>query len=316
MEAEIARQGAATIDQRTDRAVRQANRMQNTSRVNWGFRIALAFSLMAGAAWGFSLGVILIRVNAQLLTDIVLNTALPVAFAGSMFVGLIFNFLVRPWHKVARLLAALLIVATGMPVGFVWEIYALQLNAGQLVNTTGSSVWYAEWLLAIAGLIGGIWPAWTFPFLRLIAFVPLTVLRLVARFFEGMGHIFLWVPSQFFQAITRPFQQLGQISPPHSDMPNVQTPPRAPRTRNQPRTNSPRLRRPRFHKPKSAARNHSNNGNGLRVVSVVEDRCPYCLDIVKRNDPRGVRVCDVCGTPHHADCWSITGKCQVPHLNT
>jgi hypothetical protein len=47
-----------------------------------------------------------------------------------------------------------------------------------------------------------------------------------------------------------------------------------------------------------------------------EHRCPYCLDVVKRNDPRGVKECEVCHSLHHADCWNITGMCQVPHLNT
>ncbi len=47
-----------------------------------------------------------------------------------------------------------------------------------------------------------------------------------------------------------------------------------------------------------------------------EHKCPYCLEDVKRNDPRGVKECPVCHTLHHADCWSITGMCQVPHMNT
>jgi hypothetical protein len=49
---------------------------------------------------------------------------------------------------------------------------------------------------------------------------------------------------------------------------------------------------------------------------VEEHRCPYCLDAVARTDPRGVKECEVCHTLHHADCWAITGICQVPHLNT
>lgn len=44
--------------------------------------------------------------------------------------------------------------------------------------------------------------------------------------------------------------------------------------------------------------------------------CPYCLEEVKPRDPRGRVVCKICGTPHHADCWAITGKCEVPHLQT
>jgi ribosomal protein L37AE/L43A len=47
-----------------------------------------------------------------------------------------------------------------------------------------------------------------------------------------------------------------------------------------------------------------------------EHRCPYCLEEVKRDDPRGVVECEVCHTLHHKDCWDITGACQVPHLNT
>jgi len=51
------------------------------------------------------------------------------------------------------------------------------------------------------------------------------------------------------------------------------------------------------------------------LAPVEEHRCPYCLEPVKRNDPRGVVECDVCHTLHHADCWAITGTCQVPHYN-
>jgi len=54
----------------------------------------------------------------------------------------------------------------------------------------------------------------------------------------------------------------------------------------------------------------------IQFALVEEHRCPYCLDIVTRNDPRGVKECEVCHTLHHADCWAITGVCQVPHLNT
>jgi hypothetical protein len=44
-----------------------------------------------------------------------------------------------------------------------------------------------------------------------------------------------------------------------------------------------------------------------------EHRCPYCLEEVRPNDPRGVKICKVCKTWHHGDCWSVTGVCQVPH---
>ncbi len=54
----------------------------------------------------------------------------------------------------------------------------------------------------------------------------------------------------------------------------------------------------------------------LQLSVFEEHRCPYCLDMVKRNDPRGIKECDVCHSLHHADCWAITGQCQVPHLNS
>lgn len=49
----------------------------------------------------------------------------------------------------------------------------------------------------------------------------------------------------------------------------------------------------------------------IRLSRAVEHRCPYCLDVVEIS--RSARVCPVCRTPHHAECWSVTGSCQVPH---
>jgi hypothetical protein len=54
----------------------------------------------------------------------------------------------------------------------------------------------------------------------------------------------------------------------------------------------------------------------VTLALVEEHRCPYCLEPVLRTDGRGVKECEVCHTLHHADCWAITGSCQVPHLNS
>lgn len=54
----------------------------------------------------------------------------------------------------------------------------------------------------------------------------------------------------------------------------------------------------------------------VQVSMYEEHRCPFCLEVVKHNDPRGVKKCAVCNTLHHADCWDVAGSCQVPHLNT
>jgi uncharacterized Zn-finger protein len=45
-----------------------------------------------------------------------------------------------------------------------------------------------------------------------------------------------------------------------------------------------------------------------------EHRCPYCLELIDPDDRRGIVECKICHTLHHADCWAITGACQVPHF--
>lgn len=54
----------------------------------------------------------------------------------------------------------------------------------------------------------------------------------------------------------------------------------------------------------------------VQLALVEEHRCPFCLEPVLRLDERGAVECEICHTLHHADCWAITGTCQVPHLNT
>lgn len=51
----------------------------------------------------------------------------------------------------------------------------------------------------------------------------------------------------------------------------------------------------------------------IKFIGIEEHVCPYCLDPVLAHDPRGVKICPDCKTHHHADCWGITGACQIPH---
>jgi ribosomal protein L37AE/L43A len=87
-------------------------------------------------------------------------------------------------------------------------------------------------------------------------------------------------------------------------------------------TPTPRIRSKNRIKPmsrneaKSPRRSRSRRKSHIQLAVVEEHRCPYCLDPVSRNDARGVKECEVCHTLHHADCWAITGFCQVPHLNS
>ena len=65
-------------------------------------------------------------------------------------------------------------------------------------------------------------------------------------------------------------------------------------------------------KPKRKRIKHSKPK--LLLSSQEEHRCPYCLELIDPDDPRGVVECEICHTLHHADCWAITGACQVPHF--
>jgi hypothetical protein len=51
----------------------------------------------------------------------------------------------------------------------------------------------------------------------------------------------------------------------------------------------------------------------VKLVGIEEHNCPFCLEPVAKKDPRGLKICSSCKTWHHADCWDMTGECQVPH---
>jgi hypothetical protein len=78
-----------------------------------------------------------------------------------------------------------------------------------------------------------------------------------------------------------------------------------------------KFRRPaiRMRSSKHHHRPFSRKKTAVRLVGKTENRCPYCLEIVKPDDPRGIKICPECNTFHHADCWAITGHCQVPHFH-
>jgi hypothetical protein len=80
------------------------------------------------------------------------------------------------------------------------------------------------------------------------------------------------------------------------------------RTRSRVRQTIPTIAKP---KPRIFRRRRPK----LQLTDQVEHRCPFCLEIVEPNDPRGIKVCPICHAVHHADCWAVTGMCQVPHHN-
>lgn len=301
----------------TTRASR-ASSMTNGQSANWRLRIGFVLAAFIGFAGGILLGWYQVRMNSYLSPWLTFFVTMPVVFWGSVLAGLVFNRMLLDLPKLARVLLAILIVAAGVPIGLIWAMLGDGVEPLNLVNSTGATVWNLEWVIAIAGLFGGMWPRWMLPFLRplgdfalWILSHPLGIVRWIGnttlKILSAMAGAITWLPRQLFQ--------LGSRAPQNLTMPREQSTPPPTISPPQPRrARQPSLRRFKAPRRKSAVAN--GNGNGARIVATVEERCPYCFDIVKKNDPRGVKVCDVCHTPHHADCWAIAGKCQVPHLNT
>lgn len=78
----------------------------------------------------------------------------------------------------------------------------------------------------------------------------------------------------------------------------------------------PLLKRKTLQKVKSvslAIKQRVKRREKVMLKGETEHRCPYCMEIVKKNDLRGVVICPECKTWHHKDCWDITGTCQVAH---
>ncbi len=316
----------------------RAKRMQDHQRNKWAFRIAMTLGLILGTGWGFLLGVALVRLNTIFAFAGMLLTALPAAFIGGVPVAFAFHRLMPNWHRAASLLVIFIFVAVGMPLGLAYGVLERQIDPAQFVNTTGDLIWYLEWFSAFLGLVGGTWPGWMRPIterggnltlsvlagpialVRFIVSIPGRMLEAIARFFETVGRGFLWLPLQLLKAVNGTFENARErwvhFQAPAPAAPALPPPDAAPVPTPAPASRAGETKRRRARMPKMLSRRRSNDVEGPRIVDVVEDRCPYCFDVVKRKDPRGVKVCEVCGTPHHADCWAITGKCQVPHLNT
>jgi len=57
----------------------------------------------------------------------------------------------------------------------------------------------------------------------------------------------------------------------------------------------------------------SKQPDSIKLVGEEVHNCPYCLEPVSKNDSRGLKICPICKTWHHVDCWKAAGECQVPH---
>lgn len=71
----------------------------------------------------------------------------------------------------------------------------------------------------------------------------------------------------------------------------------------------------RTKKMKLPGRLFQPQNHDVKLIGEEEHVCPYCLEEVHRQDARGVKICQECGTWHHQDCWDLTGACGVAHRN-
>jgi hypothetical protein len=156
----------------------------------------------------------------------------------------------------------------------------------------------------------------------------------LAQIILGMGSMFLAM-----QAWSKPVRARTEIVPaapvvtvptPPKANPKLQTRTKAKRRRTKPalsgkavlKSDPARIEIPAKPsiKRKRSAKTESKLKPGLslrkpkvRLSRIEKHLCPYCLEPVVRNDPRGIVECEICHTLHHGDCWAIAGSCQVPH---
>jgi hypothetical protein len=111
------------------------------------------------------------------------------------------------------------------------------------------------------------------------------------------------------QSSLRRWWEHGLPESPHAPAPRHR---KKPAIRLQAKRQQLQTKRPR--RPASSEPAPASN-SGVRLIGKEEHRCPYCLEEVVEDDPRGIKICPICNTYHHADCWAVTGTCQVPHYH-
>lgn len=247
--------------------------------------------LAAAAALGAGLG--FLQANAGQLAASLPPLVLDLAGAGllGLLAGLTVRLILRGWTEVLKLLAVLLALLVWMLVAE--ATYAALVGFRPLDYLRRADNWVEMGQLALGclgAIVGGVGRRQPSPLEVVPAPRPRREVPLPARKRPWKRHR----PS------TAPRRRTG--------------PRQAARARKRAAVSLPQLRLPsrRRRQPMPVRK-----APEARVIAKAEDRCPYCLDLVEKRDPRGVVVCEICGTPHHKDCWEAGGgKCQVPHLIT
>jgi len=256
------------------------------SPLKWGLGLSLAVAVGLGLSLGF------LQANAGQLTVPVPPLALALTGAGVM--GLLFGLttclILRGWTEALKLLVVLLALLVWMAVAE--ATYAVWTGLQPLEYLVEADNWVEMGQLAIGclgAIVGGL-----------------------ARRRTSPAEVAL-APQQVREPAAPVRRARRQHQPAAASQRTASQPRRAARVRQHRALSLPQLKLPTRTRRRPLPVRKSS---GLKVIAKVEDRCPYCLDVIEKKDPRGVVTCEICGTPHHADCWEAGGKCQVPHLIT
>jgi low affinity Fe/Cu permease len=255
--------------------------------LKWSLGLNLVVAVVLGLVLGF------LQANASQLTVPVPPLALALAGAGVMglLLGLAARLTLRGWTEALKFLVVLLALLVWMAVAEV--TYAVWTGLRPLEYLAAADNWVEMGQLAIGclgAIVGGLARRRTSP--AEVALAPQRVRETAAP-------------------VRRTRRRRRQ--PAATPQRTARQPRRAARVRQRRALSLPQLKLPTRTRRRPLPVRKSS---GVKVIAKAEERCPYCLDVIEKGDPRGVVVCEICGTPHHADCWEAGGKCQVPHLIT
>jgi hypothetical protein len=254
--------------------------------LKWGLGLNLAVAVGLGLGLGF------LQASADQLTVPVPPLALALTGAGVMglLFGLTTRLILRGWTEALKLLVVLLALLVWMAVAE--ATYAVWAGLQPLEYLAEADNWVEMGQLVIGclgAIVGGL-----------------------ARRRISPAEVAL-APQRRRETAAPVRRARRRRQPAAASQRTADQPRRAARVRQHRALSLPQLKLPTQTRRRPLPVRKSS---GVRVIAKAEDRCPYCLDAIKKNDPRGVVVCEICETPHHADCWEAGGKCQVPHLIT
>ena len=232
-------------------------------------------------------------------------------------IGIYFLFRLRPEiHQLVRLIFADL--SLGVMAGFGARILFKKRS------------WFIRFITATASLIVGLLALGVLTSFQL-GFGPLYFWRTTIDWF-GLAHIGLGMNCMLLamRAWTKPANPVAGSVTTAEAPPQIEIRTRQKRKRTRPapalsvstnqqaskveRRSKPVISRKRNAKTETKSTPvHYSRKSKVRLSLTEKHLCPYCLEPVVRNDPRGIVECEICHTLHHGDCWAIAGFCQVPH---